>query len=305
MLVDGPLLITGATGYVGRHLVARLRAEHPDQPLRALVRPRPDGSSADLPEGVETAEGDLTHEESLRRAVVGARAIVHLAAITADAKRPKEGYGVVNALGPKLLARAAAHEGVGLFVHMGGIDHGEDVGEYLEGRRDGERAVRASGVPWILLQPSVQFGDGSAFIAALARLVRLAPVVPVPGDGTFAFTPVWVEDVVTCVLASLGDPARIGHRYELGGPDVLAYDEVLRVIGEGYHKKRVRLVHLPFGFMKVQATLLQALPSPPLTPATMELFDAVDNAAAPGAIEREFGFAPRSMREHFLTHGVG
>jgi uncharacterized protein YbjT (DUF2867 family) len=292
------VLVTGATGYVGRRLVPRLVAA--GYVVRVLVR----DPGAGMPDGVDVAVGDLTDPGSLPSACEDVGVVVNLAAVTADRKPPPGGYDAVNADGVASLAVAAHEAGVARFVQMGGIDTGgADPGPYLRGRRRGEQAIRDSGVPLALLQPSIMFGGADcAFVSALARLVRLAPVVPVPGDGRLALQLVWVEDVCRCLELLVASAELVGS-FPVGGPEQLTYDEVLDVIGEGLGRGGVRKLHLPIGLMRPQAALMQVLPHPPLTPAALELFDA-DNVATPDAIERLFGFAPRSFRAHVREHGL-
>jgi NADH dehydrogenase len=295
----GPVLVTGATGYVGRRLVPRLLAAGLE--VRALAR---SPESAALPEGVEVVRGDLTDPGSLGPASEGMATVVNLAAVTADRKPPPGGYEAVHADGVAALARAAREAGVARVVHMSGIDTMTgDPGPYLLSRRLGEEAVRESGVPWTMLRPSIMFGGpDAAFVRAMARLVR-APVVPVAGDGRVRLQLVWVEDVARCLVTLVTDDARLGNEYPIGGPDQLTYDEVLDAVGEAMGKDQVRKVHVPMSLVRVQAGLLQVLPSPPVTPAALELFDA-DNVAAPDAIPSQFGFEPRSFREHLREHGL-
>ncbi len=292
------VLVTGASGYVGRRLVARL-AER-GTPVRALVH----RSQGELPAGVEAVTGDITDSASLAGACEGVDAIVNLASITADRKPPPGGYDRVNAEGPAALASAARTAGVRRLVHLAGIDTTVGPpGPYLAGRRRGDAAVLASGIESIaILRPSIMFGGpDSAFVRALARLVKLAPAVPVPGDGTVRLQMVWVEDVVRCIV-QLADDMRPGQ-FPIGGPDQPTYDEVLDTIGEGLGKRHVRKLHLPVRFFAVQARMLALLPSPPLTPAALELF-ASDNTTTVDAIEQQFGFHPRGFAEHVRREGL-
>jgi uncharacterized protein YbjT (DUF2867 family) len=292
------VLVTGSSGYVGRRLVARL-AER-GTPVRALVH----RSRHDLPDGVEAVEGDIADAASLAPACEGADVVVNLASITADRKPPPGGYDRVNAEGPAALAVAARAAGVRRFVHLAGIDTSTGTpGPYLAGRRRGDAAVLASGIESVaILRPSIMFGGrDAAFVRALARIVKLAPAVPVPGDGSVLIQMVWVEDVIRCII-QLADDMRPGQ-FPIGGPDQPTYDEVLDIIGEGLGKRRVRKVHLPVPVFSVQARLLSLLPSPPLTPAALELF-ASDNTTTTNAIEQQFGFRPRGFAEHVRREGL-
>jgi uncharacterized protein YbjT (DUF2867 family) len=292
------VLVTGSSGYVGRRLVARL-AER-GTPVRALVH----RARHDLPDGVEPVHGDITDAASLATACEGVDAVVNLAAITADRKPPPGGYDRVNAEGPAALAAAARTAGVRRLVHLAGIDTSiGESGPYLAGRRRGDAAVLASGIESVaILRPSIMFGGrDAAFVRALARLVKLAPAVPVPGDGSVRIQMVWVEDVVRCIM-QLADDMRPGQ-FPIGGPDQPTYDEILDTIGEGLGKRRVRKVHLPPSVFSVQARVLALLPSPPVTPAALELF-ASDNTTTTDAIEQQFGFRPRGFAEHVRREGL-
>jgi NADH dehydrogenase len=298
-MADGTVLVTGASGYVGRRLVpALLAAGHG---VRALVR---DPASAELPPEVEAARGDVTDPSSLGDAFRDVATVVNLAAVTADRKPPRGGYDAVNAEGASNVAAAATQAGVARIVQIGGIDTGGGTpGPYLAGRRRGEAAVIDSGIPWAILQPSIMFGGpDAAFVQAMAALVRRAPIVPVPGDGKLLLQLVWVGDVVRCLVALVEDPSKLG-RHPIGGPEQLTYDEQLDAIGAALGKGRVRKLHLPVGLMRPQASLMQILPRPPLTPAALELF-ATDNVAGLDAIPRQFGFEPRSFRAHLAEHGL-
>jgi len=298
MSANRTVLVTGSSGYVGRRLVARL-AER-GTPVRALVH----RSRHDLPPGAEAFEGDITDVASLTRACEGVDVVVNLASITADRKPPPGGYDRVNAEGAAAVAGAARTAGVRRFVHLAGIDTTVGPpGPYLAGRRRGEAALLAAGIESVaILRPSIMFGGrDSAFVKAIARLVKLAPAVPVPGDGTVRLQMVWVDDVVRCIV-QLADDMRPGQ-FPIGGPDQPTYDEVLDLIGEGLGKKRVRKLHLPVGVFAAQARVLALLPSPPLTPAALELF-ASDNVTTADAIEQQFGFRPRGFAEHVRREGL-
>ena len=188
-------------------------------------------------------------------------------------------------------------------MHLAGIDTTNGTsGPYLAGRRRGEAAVLASGIEAVaILRPSIMFGgEDSAFITALARLVGSLPPYPCPETAREA------PDGVGRGCGALRDPAR--RRHATGPvPDRRArpptYDEVLDLIGEGLGKTRVRKLHLPVPFFALQARLLSLLPSPPLTPAALELF-ASDNVTTTDAIEQQFGFRPRGLAEHVRREGL-
>ncbi len=295
---DSPVLVTGATGFIGGRLTRRLVSA--GVPVRALVR----SASAEVAPGAEIVVGDLTDHASLAAACEGASAVISCAAITGDKKAPPGGYDVVNADGIIALAHAATKAGVGRLIHFGGIDTaGASPGPYLAGRRRGEEGLKAAGVPWTILQPSVQFGPKSPFISAMAGLVK-GPIVPVAGNGRTRIQMIHVDDVCRAAHECLAGDARLGRYIELGGPAALEYDHVLDIIGSAMGKAKVRKIHAPMGIVKLQAKLLQVLPNPPVTPAAVELLERDNVAASLDGVEQEFGFQPVGFAEHVRSHGL-
>jgi NADH dehydrogenase len=170
-------------------------------------------------------------------------------------------------------------------------------------RQGMEEAVRSSGLPFVILQPSVLFGDGAEFVEALARLARIFPVVPVLGRGDLKFQPLWIEDLATCLSRAAADDAFDSRTIPLGGAEYATLREIQETISKVLGKRRLH-VPLPLPLARVQARVMTAvLPHPPLTPATLELF-SFENATSLDACERGFGFRPRGFREHLLAHGL-
>lgn len=292
---DAPVLITGSTGFIGSRLTRRLVSA--GVPVRALAR----SASASVTAGAELVVGDLTDRASLDRACAGAAAVISCAAITGDKKGP---YDYVNDEGITALAQAATAAGVGRLIHFGGIDAaGSKPGPYLSGRRRGEEGIKAAGVPWTILQPSVQFGPRAPFIAAMAGLVR-GPIVPVAGNGHTRIQLIHVDDVCRAAQECLSGDQRLGRYVELGGPEALEYDAMLDIIGRSLGKLKVRKLHAPMAIVKLQATLLQVLPDPPVTPAAVELLEHDNVAATLDGVQSEFGFAPVGFAEHVASHGL-
>jgi NADH dehydrogenase len=292
------ILVTGASGYVGRHVLNRLAAD--GRPLRAMIRAR---SSAHIPGGVEVVGADLTRPGSLPEAVRGVEVIVHCAAVTADQKEPQRGfYDAVNRAGTQHLVEAAREADVRRLVVMSGLGTVEaPPGTYMATRWGLESAVRSGGIPYVILQPSVLFGDGAPFIRALARLVR-GPVTPLLGAGV-RFQPLWIKDLTRCLVQAVDDDALTGRSYPLGGADQLTMRQLLETIGERLGR-RPHLVPLPTWMARVGANLMSAaLPHPPLTPATLELFD-FDNVTDLRSVEQRFGFEPRGFREYVRENGL-
>jgi len=286
------ILVTGATGYVGGHLVARLAGE--GNAVRCLVR----DPEARLPAGVEAVRGDVTEPRSLPAAVEGMEVVIHCAAITGDRKEPYRGaYERVNREGTANLVAAAGAAGVKRLVAMSGLGcRPAPAGTYMATRWGLEEAVRAGGIPYVILQPSVLFGEGAPFVAALASLARRSPVLPALGGGGTRFQPLWVEDLVTCLVAAITRDELLGAEHPLGGAEILSFREILRTITTALGKRRL-ILPLPLGIARLQARAMTALlPTPPLTPAAIELF-SFENATELDSVERRFQFKPKGFRE--------
>ncbi len=295
------ILVSGASGFIGSHVIRRLR-ETEAGPVRAMVRSR---SKAAFPDGVDVVEADLTRPQSLPAAVAGVDVIIHAAAITANVKEPYPGaYDAINRGGTENLVAAASAAGVKRIIVMSGLGtKPAPEGTYMATRWGLEEAVRKSGIAHVILQPSVLFGDGAEFIAALSRLARVSPVLPLLGGGGVRFQPLWVEDLVSCVVASARPDSSISGAIALGGSEYATFKEVMQTICEVMSIRRL-LVPLPLPLARIQARLMAAiLPNPPLTPATLELF-SFDNSTDLDAVDRHFGFHPRGFREHLRAQGV-
>jgi uncharacterized protein YbjT (DUF2867 family) len=296
------ILVTGGTGFVGSHVLRRLSETEPRGSVRTLVRNR---AKAIFPEGVSIVEGDITRPESLPAAVAGVDVIIHAAAITGDRKEPYRGaYDRTNRVGTENLMSAAKGAGVKRLVVVSGLGCRPALaGTYMATRWGMEEAVRGSGIPSVILQPSVLFGAGAPFVAALAGLARVLPVLPLVGGGRTRFQPLWIEDLVTCLVASKSSETPAGRALPLGGSEWATFKEVLQTICRAMSVRRL-LVPLPMPIAQLQATLMNAvLRNPPLTPAALELF-GFDNAADLDAVDKAFGFHPRGFREHLLAHGI-
>ena len=169
---------------------------------------------------------------------------------------------------------------------------------YLKAKWDAEQAVMASDVPWTIFRPSVIFGPGDGFINVLADLVRKAPVVPVAGSGRNKFQPISVKEVALAFNTALDDPKTVRQIYELGGPEILSYNELLEIIAAKLGKKRP-MVHMPVGLMKPIVKLSKPLPSalrPPVTEEQLKMLK-LDNCSNNSATTRLIGRQPVRLQD--------
>ena len=299
------ILVTGAAGFVGRHVVARLVAEG-ERP-RCLVRDRAK-AAANLPvQSVELVEGDTTKPATVDAAVAGVETIIHAAFITAERKQgPGVNYQETNVTGTRNLVAAAKRAGVTRVIEAGGLGTKPSrAGSYMQGRYLADQSIKESGLAWSILGPSVQFGKGSAFFNGLADLIRTTPlIVPMVGSGNLQFQPIWVEDVATCIVKMAREPeAYDGRVIDVGGPEYLTYAQILDLLMQTMHKRRIK-VPGPMPFVKLGAAMMEAvLPKPPITKAATGLF-TFENTTELDAVEKYFHFQPASFRTYLTEHGV-
>lgn len=298
------LLITGATGYIGRHLVARLieRGERP----RCLVRDIKRAERILPADKVELVLGATTQPTSLEAAMHNIETIVHAAFVTADHKQVVSNeYEKTNVEGTANLIRTAKAAGVKRIVEISGLGTKPDKpGSYMQGRYLAEKMLVDSGLDWTIIRPSVLFGKDAPFIKGLADLIRTAPVLPLIGGGKTMFQPIYVEDVVTVIIKVLEDPARTNsHIYTIGGPAYYSFSQVFDILLKAMHKSRFK-VYAPTPFVGIGAAVMEAvLPKPPLTSAAMTLF-TFDNITDLKSVERDFGFTPMSFPRYMEEQGI-
>ncbi|MDP9274002.1 MAG: complex I NDUFA9 subunit family protein [Chloroflexota bacterium] len=284
--------VTGANGFVGRHVVAQLLLREHD--VRALISERP-GAEKELPnsEGgnLEVRRADVRKPESLRGAFENIDAVVHTVAVPTE-RRQK--FAEVNVAGVAHVVAEAQRAGVRRIVHMGAL--GADPVSpypYLRSKGRGEALVTGSGIAHVVLQPSLLFGEGDDFFPRLAFSLMF-PVVPVPGDGKARFQPLHVDDIARALVAAVERP-EISGVHEIGGAEPVTYDEMLAETMRGTGKRRPTL-HVPVPLMKLPAVVMGlVMADPPVTVAQLDLL-AVDNTPRQNALEPVFGVHPRPFK---------
>jgi len=293
------ILVTGASGFVGGHVVpALLGAGHR---VVALVRGDSAGETVlgrvatEDRSRVELRRGDVGQPATLGAALAGVDAVVHLVALPRDFNRGAD-LRRVNTEGTRAVVAAMHGAGVGRLVHMGAMGVVNDPAlHYASSKAKGEAAVADSGLEWTILKPSLQFGPGDGFFNIIAGLVRLSPgIVPVPGDGSARFQPIHVDDVARVVVAALADTSTVGGTFELGGPRYWTYREITREVLRALGKRRV-ILPMPVPLIRLVAATAELvhLPFPVATDQLRQL--RLDNIGPLGLVVARFGFEPRPM----------
>jgi uncharacterized protein YbjT (DUF2867 family) len=279
------ILVTGGTGFVGPAVVHALRAE--GRPVRALVRR--EAAAAPLhASGVETRVGDMTDPASLRGAVEGCDTVVHLVAILTG--RPAD-FERVMTQGTRDLVAAAQAAGVRRFVLMSALGTSEqtkDLVPYYRAKWDMEGIVRESGLEHVIFRPSFIFGPTGGALQQFRRIARLAPVTPIVGPGTQRIQPIWIDDVAAYFASAVGRAEVANRTFELGGPDVVTWNEFWQRLKRALGTRRPS-IHLPFGVMRLQAAMLEKLPSPPVTRDQLTMLAAGDNVVGNADAVDTFG----------------
>ncbi len=290
--VTGRVFITGGIGFVGRNIREALG----DRPIRLLVRNKAEAQGLESSQ-VEIVEGDVTKPETIRGTMTGCQAVIHLIAIIEETKGSTF-EGVIHG-GTVNVVDEAKRAGIRRLIHMsamGALNNPQYP--YLKAKWDSEQAVKTSGLPWTIFRPSVIFGPGDGFINVLADLVRKAPVIPVVGSGRSKFQPVSIIEVALAFARALDEPTTAGHVFDLGGPEILTYEEMLDTISAKLGKKKLK-VHVPVRLMKAVVKSSKFLPKPLRPPVTQEQLRmlTLDNCSLDSATSRLIGRQPLRLRD--------
>jgi len=287
------IALTGATGYVGGAVLRRLlRRGHE---VRALVR-RTDraGRLRDLG-AVELVPGGLDDEAALRSLAEGTEAVAHLVGIIAETGT--QTYRRVHVEGTARLAAAAQAAGVRRFLHMSALGARPDASAtaYHRSKAAGEEQVRRSGLSHAILRPAIIAGPGNVPLKLMCDIIRLAPVVPVIGDGRYRMQPVWLEDVAEAFAVALERPDLAGT-FEIAGPEQLTWHEMLDRIEAALGVKRPR-VGVPLPLVRLGAAGGDLVPD--LAPITSDQLQMLleGSTTAENALETRFGIRPRAFGE--------
>jgi NADH dehydrogenase len=233
---------------------------------------------------INPVQTNLRDLDSVRRAAQGADAVVNLVGILFQ--RGKQKFTVLQAEGAARVAEVAAEIGAGSMVHLSAI--GADPASkslYARSKAAGEDAVMKAFPAAVVLRPSIVFGPEDDFFNRFAAMARISPFLPLIGGGETRFQPVYVGDVAKAVVAGLEGEARPGTTYELGGPEILSFKELMQFVLETTQRNRL-LLPLPVWLAKVQAVLFSILPRPPITLDQIYLLDR-DNVVSEAAIAQQ------------------
>jgi len=281
---DTLITIYGGSGFLGRHVVRALAKR--DYRIRVAVR-RPELAGHLQPLGkvgqIHAVQANIRNGASVEAAARDAHVLINLVAILFE--RGRQRFDTVHTVGAEQVALAANAHGARL-VHVSAIGADENSpSRYARSKAAAERLVLSAQPTANIMRPSILFGPEDDFFNRFAAMARLSPALPLIGGGKTRFQPVFVGDVAAAIAIAVAGNARAGTTYELGGPEVRSFKELMQYVLATIERKRL-LVPLPFFVAKLQAMFLQFMPTPLLTPDQVELL-RVDNVVSEAAIAEE------------------
>lgn len=277
------LIVTliGGSGFIGRNMVRALAKR--GYRIRVACR-RPDLAGHLQPLGVPgqimPVQANVRYPASLAAACEDAHAVVYLPGLLASSGA--QSFEAVHVFGASAAAKAARATGAKVFIHLSAIGASKDAtAAYARSKAEGEVAARAAFPGAIVLQPSIVFGPEDGFFNKFAGMARISPALPLIGGGHTKFQPVFVGDVAEAAARLIDVGAASGKTYELGGPDVFSFRELLAFTLDTIGRKRL-LVPVPWPVAKVMGIVMGYMPGAPLTADQVELLksDNVVDASA-------------------------
>jgi uncharacterized protein YbjT (DUF2867 family) len=280
------VVVTGATGFVGPAVAnAIVDAGHE---VRVLERKPGTWKQAGI-RCQEAVQGDMTDRDSLRRGVEGVDVVVHLVAIRQG--KPEQ-FQRVMIEGTRSLLAAAKEAGVKRFVLMsvlGTSEETKDLVPYYNAKWTMEQDTKASGLEHVIFRPSFVFGRDGGILPTFRKLAKLAPVTGIIGSGEQRIQPIWIDDVGGYFAQAVDKPDAAGRTFEVGGPDVVTWNEFWQRLRAALGIRRRPTMHLPVGLMKIPAAVTERLPGDiPLTRDLLKMLEAVDNVASNDEAVRTF-----------------
>ncbi|HMS59149.1 MAG TPA: NAD(P)H-binding protein [Tepidiformaceae bacterium] len=292
--------VAGGTGLLGRAIVPALI----NAGYEVAILSRSDPSRDPVDPRATWVRGDVTDPASLVSALRGMDAVVDAVQFpNSPVENPKKGYTFerIDLGGTKNLVDAAKAAGVPRFIGLSGAGAAEDARyHWLRFKWQEEQHIQASGLTWTIFRPSWIYGPRDVSLNRFLGFAKFLPFIPVIGNGKIRLNPLFVDDVAAHVAAAPGRPAAENRLFEIGGPDVLTMDEIIRTALQVRGKKRF-LLHQPAALMKLVASVAQFAPGRPLTPDAID-FILMDPIADTASLREVFGLPLTPLAEALATY---
>ncbi len=286
------IFIAGATGFVGGHLVSDLLSR--GRKVRCLVRSEKKGTLL-AARGAEVVRGDITSPETLSGILGPDDFVVHLVGIIEE--KGSATFRAIHVGGTSNIVAEARRAGVKHFFYQSalGADKNSWSG-YLKTKAEAEEIVKQSGLNYTIFRPSLIIGPWDGFTKKMLDMIRLSPVIPIPGEGSAKFQPIYIKDWLGCINKVIDSPSSYLSAFDIGGPEQLTYKEIIEALAEAAGRKKPTF-NIPMGLMKISTLFLGAvLSSPPVSLDQLRLLES-DNICDTGTVEKNFGFTPMTLRE--------
>lgn len=293
--------VFGASGFIGRYVVERLADQ--GAIITAAVRDvekakflKPLGQVGQ----VTPVAANIRDQAAIERVVAGADAVVNLVGVLYE--HGHQSFKAIHADAPAAIGRACRAAGTKRLVHVSAIGAAASAqSEYQRSKAAGETGLREAFPGATIVRPSIVFGPEDGFFNLFGALARYLPVLPLYGGGKTRFQPVYVGDIAAAIVNALADPSAVGKTYELGGPAVYTFAELLTVVVRETRRRRL-LVPVPFAVGEIQGALLGLLPRPLLTRDQIVALKS-DSVVAPGALSlADLGVQPTGLEAIVPTY---
>jgi uncharacterized protein YbjT (DUF2867 family) len=294
------VVVAGGTGLLGREITKVLLDHGHD----VIVTSRSQPTKEPLDPRAKWAKGDVTDPESLVPALSGAHAVVDAVQFpNSPIENPKKGFTFekIDLNGTKNLVDAAKKANVGLFIGLSGAGSEENARYHWQRFKwQEEQHIKSSGVPYVIFRPSWIYGPRDVSLNRFLGFAKILPFIPIIGDGKTRINPLFVGDLAQHVAAALKLDSARGQIFEIGGPEVLTMNDVVRTALKVTGKKRF-LFPQPKPLMKLIATFAQFAPGRPLTPDAID-FITMDGVADTTALQKTFGLPLTSLKDGLKSY---
>lgn len=288
------ILVTGSTGFIGSTLVRKLVES--GQEVRLLLRPSPQSPRLPMGLSVDVAVSSLNDERSLRAAMVGVDTVYHLAGV--ERQGAYADLMKVDIQGTQVVARAAKDAGIKriFFLSHLGADRASAY-PILKAKAIAEESIRRSGINYSIIRSAIVYGADDGFTTALAGLIATVPMIYlIPGDGRTLIQPLWVEDLVTCLIWALDNETIINETIEIGGPEYLTFKQVLEMVMQAIDIDRTLISTRPPYLRGLTVFLESVFPGLPVSVYWLDYL-ATNRTCSLDTLPRQFNLMPARMSQ--------